>query len=83
MTTAKVMYRGYAVPECVFIDYDVLRAAPRNLNWSGIGDILCFHTGVLDWRYANDRGKVESKWPYDDALAQSVSQQGRSHRRQR
>ena len=25
----KVMYRGYAVPECVFIDYDVLRSAPR------------------------------------------------------
>lgn len=71
---SKVMYRGYAVPECVFIDYDVLRGAPRNLNWSGIGDILCFHTGVLDWRYARDRGKVEAKWPFDEALAkQSLS----------
>lgn len=65
----KVSYRGYAVPECVFIDYDVLRGAPRSLNWSGIGDILCFHTGVLDWRYAHDRGKVEDKWPYDEELA--------------
>ena len=65
----KVMYRGYAVPECVFIDYDVLRNAPRSLNWSGIGDILCFHTGVLDWRYAQDIGKVEAKWPYDEVLA--------------
>lgn len=65
-----VIYRGYAVPECVFVDYDVLRAAPRNLNWSGIGDILCFHTGVLDWRYAHDRGRGEAKWPYDGALAQ-------------
>lgn len=65
----KVMYRGYAVPECIFIDYDVLRAAPRHLNWSGIGDILCFHTGVLDWQYARDRGKIEEKWPFDPDLA--------------
>ncbi len=64
-----VMYRGYAVPECIFIDYDVLRAAPRHLNWSGIGDVLCFHTGVLDWQYARDRGKIEEKWPYDPDLA--------------
>jgi glycerol dehydrogenase-like iron-containing ADH family enzyme len=70
----KVIYRGYAVPECVFIDYDVLRAAPRHLNWSGIGDILCFRTGVLDWQYARDNGKVEAKWPYDPDLAdQSLS----------
>jgi len=70
----KVIYRGYAVPECVFIDYDVLRAAPRHLNWSGIGDILCFRTGVLDWQYARDTAKIEAKWPYDADLAeQSLS----------
>jgi len=65
----RVMYRGYAVPECVYIDFDVLRAAPARLNWSGIGDILCFHTGILDWRYAHDRGLGEPKWPWDAALA--------------
>jgi glycerol dehydrogenase-like iron-containing ADH family enzyme len=70
----RVMYRGYAVPECVFIDYDVLRSAPRALNWSGIGDILCFHTGVLDWKYARDIGRIEAHWPYDESLAgQSLS----------
>lgn len=70
----RVIYRGYAVPQSVFIDYDVLRAAPRTLNWSGIGDILCFHTGVLDWQYARDIGKLEVKWPYDAGLAaQSLS----------
>lgn len=66
----QILYRGFAVPECVFIDYDVLRSAPPRLNWSGIGDVLCFHTGVLDWRYAADRGKGEVKWPYDPALAE-------------
>jgi glycerol dehydrogenase-like iron-containing ADH family enzyme len=66
----RVMYRGFAVPECVYIDFDVLRSAPPRLNWSGIGDILCFHTGVLDWRYANDQGKGEPKWPWDPNLAE-------------
>ncbi len=65
----RVRYLGWAVPESVFIDYDVLRAAPRHLNYSGIGDILCFHTGVLDWKYASETGKCEAKWPYDAALA--------------
>src|ERR1700730_13788358 len=30
-----VRYIGWAVPEAVYIDYDVLRAAPRHLNYSG------------------------------------------------
>ena len=66
----QILYRGWAVPQSVFIDYDVIRSAPPQLNWSGIGDILCFHTGVLDWRYAHDKGLCEPKWPYDDGLAQ-------------
>src|SRR3546814_8289088 len=64
-----VRYVGWAVPEAVYIDYDVIRAAPPRLNHSGICDILCNHTGVLDWRYAAERGKVESKWPFDEPLA--------------
>ncbi len=65
-----VRYMGWAIPEAVYIDYDVLRAAPRHLNYSGIGDILCNHTGVLDWRYATQKGYCEAKWPYDEAMAQ-------------
>jgi glycerol-1-phosphate dehydrogenase [NAD(P)+] len=66
-----VRYIGWAVPEAVYIDYDVIRAAPPQLNYSGIGDILCFHTGVLDWRYAATVGKCEAKWPYDEATARA------------
>lgn len=66
----KVLYRGWAVPEAIYIDYDVLAACPPALNWSGIGDILCFHSGVLDWRYAEAVGKIEAKWRYDEGLAQ-------------
>ena len=66
----KVVYQGWAVPQAIYIDYDVLAACPPRLNWSGIGDILCFHTGVLDWRYAEREGKIEEKWRFDDHLAQ-------------
>ncbi len=65
----KVVYRGWAVPQAIYIDYEVLAACPPALNWSGIGDVLCFHTGVLDWRYAEREGKIEAKWRYDDGLA--------------
>lgn len=65
-----VRYIGWAVPEAVYIDYDVIRAAPPAFNYSGIGDILCNFTGVLDWKYATNIGKCEAKWPFDDALAE-------------
>lgn len=70
----QVRYRGWAVPECVFVDLDVIASAPRRLNYSGIGDVLCFHTGVLDWRYAWERGACEPQWPFDpDLAAQSLA----------
>lgn len=64
-----VLYRGWAVPQAVYLDFDILSAAPRQMNYSGIGDVLCFHTGVLDWRYASEQGKCETKWPFDENLA--------------
>jgi glycerol dehydrogenase-like iron-containing ADH family enzyme len=66
-----VRYIGWAVPEAVYIDYDVLRAAPRHFNYSGIGDILCNHTGILDWKYATQKGFCEAKWPYDEEMAKA------------
>ena len=65
-----VIYRGWAVPESVYMDYDVLRNAPAPLNWSGISDVLCFHTGVLDWRYAEETGNIEDKWRFSEDLAE-------------
>ncbi len=64
-----VRYVGWAVPETVYIDYDIIENAPRHINTAGIGDVLCFLTGVWDWEYAHDKGKCEEKWPYDESLA--------------
>lgn len=63
-----VRYVGYAIPEAVYVDFDVVRSAPVDLNRSGVGDILCYWTGLWDWRMAAEVGKVEPQWPYDRRL---------------
>lgn len=63
-----VKYVGWAVPEAVYVDFDVIQGAPPALNRSGLCEVLCFHTAHADWRLARDRGRCEAKWPYDQAL---------------
>ena len=55
---------GWAVPEAVYVDFDVIRSAPPELNRSGVGDILCYWTGRWDWRMASELGQVAPRWPY-------------------
>ena len=64
-----VNYIGWAIPESVFIDYEIIQSAPSIFNYSGIGDVLCFYTGVLDWQFANKKNKCEKKWEYNSDLA--------------
>ena len=68
-----VRYLTWAIPECVYVDYDVIQAAPELLNRSGVGDIFCFHTAHWDWRMARDRGRTEAKWPYDQSLVDEAA----------
>lgn len=63
-----VRYVCWAVPEAVYVDIDVIQNAPPVVNRSGICEILCYHTAHADWRYAHERGKVEAKWLYDQAM---------------
>jgi glycerol-1-phosphate dehydrogenase [NAD(P)+] len=67
-TGGRVHYLGYAVPEAVYVDLDVIGQAPKALNRSGVGDILCYHTAHEDWRLARDNGAEEARWPYDERL---------------
>lgn len=64
-----VRYVGWAVPECVYFDYDIIESAPPHVNRAGIGDVLCFFTGVWDWQYAENQGRCEQQWPYDPELS--------------
>jgi glycerol dehydrogenase-like iron-containing ADH family enzyme len=63
-----VRYLGFAVPEAVYVDFDVIAGAPSALNRAGVGDILCYHTAHLDWRLTRDLGREEHRWPYDQGL---------------
>jgi len=69
-----VRYLGYAIPEAVYVDYDVIASAPASLNRAGVGDILCYHTAHLDWAMTRDLGKEERQWPYDPALVAQAGQ---------
>ena len=67
-----VKYVGYAVPEAVYVDFDVIGGAPALLNRSGICEVLCYHTAHADWRLARDRGRTPAKWPYDQRLVDAA-----------
>jgi glycerol-1-phosphate dehydrogenase [NAD(P)+] len=66
---------GWAVPEAVYVDFDVIRSAPPLLNRSGACDVLCYHTAHFDWKLAHDVGKEESRWPYDERLVSEAREQ--------
>ena len=63
-----VRYLGWAIPQAVYVDFDVIQSAPIGLNRAGVGDILCYHTAHADWRLARDHGREEPQWPYDGRL---------------
>jgi glycerol-1-phosphate dehydrogenase [NAD(P)+] len=64
----KAVAIGFAVPQAVYVDFDVIRGAPPNLNRSGACDVLCYHTAHYDWKLAHDLGKEEARWPYDPTM---------------
>ena len=66
---------GWAVPEAVYVDFDVIRTAPAELNRSGVGDVLCYHTAHFDWKLAHDSGQEERRWPYDERLVDEAREQ--------
>jgi glycerol-1-phosphate dehydrogenase [NAD(P)+] len=59
---------GWAIPEAIYVDVDVIRSAPPLLNRSGVGDVLCHHTAHVDWKLARDAGREDRRWPYDEKL---------------
>jgi glycerol-1-phosphate dehydrogenase [NAD(P)+] len=68
---------AWAVPEAVYIDFDVIRSAPPQLNRAGVGDVLCHHTAHVDWKLARDAGQEDRRWPYDERLvAEALEQVG-------
>ena len=70
----KAVAIGFAVPQAVYVDFDVIRGAPALLNRSGACDVLCYHTAHRDWKIAHDLGKEEARWPYDPSMVAEARQ---------
>ncbi|MFL5756383.1 MAG: iron-containing alcohol dehydrogenase [Chloroflexota bacterium] len=70
----KAISLGWAIPEAVYVDFDVIQGAPPLLNRSGVCDVLCYHTAHYDWRLAHELGKEERQWPYDERLVAEARQ---------
>jgi len=63
-----VHYSGDAIPEMVFVDFDLMREAPAHLVRGGIGDVLSCHTARWDWEHAVARGH-DPAWDDEGAAA--------------
>lgn len=72
-----VHYSADAIPEMVFVDYDLMREAPAHLLRGGIGDVFTCHTARWDWEYAVARGHTPA-WD-DHAAAESLRIVARLH----
>lgn len=72
-----VHYSADAIPEMVFVDYDLMREAPAHLLRGGIGDVFTCHTARWDWEYAVARGHAPA-WD-DHAAAESLRIVARLH----
>lgn len=54
-----VTYVGDICPEEILVDYDLIQAAPAELNRAGAADIASIHTALYDWALARDlRGEA-------------------------
>jgi len=61
-----VRYDGDAVPETVWVDFDLMASADAALVRGGIGDVLSCHTARFDWELAAMRG-IDHPWDADAA----------------
>ncbi len=65
-----VTYIGFVVPRNVYVDTALIAGAPPRLNRSGVGDILCAHVALWDWKLAHEsRGER-----YDQAAVEAMHQ---------
>lgn len=56
-------------PEHVLVDYDVVLSAPEYLNTAGIGDVLCGHACLCEWKRHTRLGLGE---PYNESVARDM-----------
>ena len=63
-TTGTVHYVTTGPVNKVIVDWDVIRMAPPSVRGAGITELLTIVTGLLDWKYAAERGKTTPETRY-------------------
>lgn len=56
-TEAGIKSLGCKVPSGILIDLDIIKNSPIMLKKAGIGDTLSNYTAILDWKFAESKGK--------------------------
>jgi glycerol-1-phosphate dehydrogenase [NAD(P)+] len=69
-----VKYVGECIPEIVYVDYDIIKAAPTLLNRSGVADVLSCYTGLFDWKVMCENGKHEMNKEFYDSAEKIVDE---------
>lgn len=64
-TGESVVYVGDVTHDLLVVDFDIIGAAPFELNIVGTGDILSGHTGSFDWEVASRAGVTERNYPFE------------------
>jgi len=67
-----VTYIETKAPETLFLDLEVIAAAPQWIRAAGITDVLSIASGCWDWKFAHQRGTNPAgmefvPWAYDNA----------------
>jgi glycerol-1-phosphate dehydrogenase [NAD(P)+] len=70
-----VFYVETAAPNVLYVDWDVIAAAPNWIRAAGICDVLSIATGLWDWRFAENAGRNQpgQHWiPYAATIARTL-----------
>jgi glycerol-1-phosphate dehydrogenase [NAD(P)+] len=52
--------------EEVIVDFDLIKAAPAEIRAAGIVDLLSIITALIDWNYANQKGKLQPTEKFEE-----------------
>lgn len=64
-----VIYVTSKKADLVLLDYNLLKKSPKRFHLSGCGDVLSIYTGLFDWKYANNKKKIEEDEKYSKSVA--------------
>jgi len=71
-----VYYEGEVIAKEIYVDYNIIRSAPKHLNLSGVGDVLSCYTALYDWRMMSEANKgpavVDGLYSYAENMLEDL-----------